>query len=87
MRPHPNLHEVEEQTARELEALRTELAGSAPAEQVDAVGRRHFRRLMAQATITDFVPVLVCRATKEDLVWRARTHDRAGQAETLLAAG
>ena len=36
--------------------------------QLRALGRYHTDRLLANATITDFIPQLVYRATKEDIL-------------------
>lgn len=71
--------ELARQTARQLEALRTELAGTPSAEQVTAVGNVHFERLRQEATVQDFIPLLVYRFTKEELVYstRDRLHDAA----------
>jgi hypothetical protein len=68
--------ELEKQISSRLNALRRELAPNIPTERLTTLGRFHTERLLATATITDFVPLLVYRATKEDLlhgVSRART--------------
>jgi hypothetical protein len=36
------------------------------------VGRRHLERLSRHATITDFIPLLVWRCTREELLGRRR---------------
>lgn len=71
--------ELAHQTARQLEALRRELAGTPGAEHVSVVGNGHFERLTQEATIPDFIPLLVYRFTKEELVTSTRDqlHDAA----------
>jgi hypothetical protein len=61
--------EVEHQTARRLDALRDELGTHVAPERVTVVGRRHFERLTRHATITDFIPLLVYRYTREELLY------------------
>jgi hypothetical protein len=61
--------ELEEQTARRLDALRRELAGRVEAERVAEVGRGHFERLSLHASIPDFIPLLVYRYAKEELLY------------------
>jgi hypothetical protein len=60
--------ELEQQTARQLDALRRELEGSGRTRQVTLVGGRHLERLRRDATVTEFIPLLVYRFTKEELV-------------------
>jgi hypothetical protein len=63
-------NQLERQIAGRLDALQRELGPDFPAELVAAVGRYHADRLLAEATIADFVPQLVYRATKDDLLRR-----------------
>lgn len=42
--------------------------GGVPAEQVVAVGTGHFERLQRDAAVNDFIPLLVYRFTREELV-------------------
>jgi hypothetical protein len=60
--------ELEDQTARRLEALRREFGGDVPPDRIAAVGSFHFERLLSRATVTDFIPLLVYRCTKEELL-------------------
>jgi hypothetical protein len=62
--------DLERQTARGLDALRYELGDRVTAEEVAAVGRRQFERLIRDATITDFIPLLVYRCAKDELLRR-----------------
>ena len=72
--------ELEHQTIGRLDALREELRTTVvPPEHVHAVGRRHFERLSRHATVTDFIPLLVYRFTREELLYGdpERLHDAA----------
>ncbi len=60
--------ELEQQTNRQVETLRRELAGRVPDERVAEVGRKHVDRLRLHATIPDFIPLLVYRSAKEELL-------------------
>ena len=78
------VEELERQTARQLDALRRELRetgslGDTGSHEIDVVGRAHFDRLLREATITDFIPLLVYRLTKEEFVYTTRDelHDAA----------
>jgi hypothetical protein len=62
--------ELERQTTGRLDALRHELGDSVAPERVAVVGRRHFERLTRHATVTDFIPLLVYRFTREELLYR-----------------
>ena len=64
--PHP--HELEQQIARRLDSLHGELGSRVSRQDVATLGRYHAERLLAHATVTDYVPLLVYRATKEDLL-------------------
>jgi hypothetical protein len=63
-------NQLERQIAGRLDALQRELGPDVPADLVAALGRYHADRLLAEATITDFIPQLVYRATKDDLLRR-----------------
>jgi hypothetical protein len=64
-------NQLERQIAGLLDALQRELGPDVPADLVAALGRYHADRLLAEATITDyFIPQLVYRATKDDLLRR-----------------
>jgi hypothetical protein len=63
---HP--HELKQQIQRRLDSLHRELAPHVTREDVATLGRYHTARLLAHATVTDYVPLLVYRATKEDLL-------------------
>ena len=62
--------QLERQIAGRLDALQRELGSDVPADLVAALGRYHADRILAEATITDFIPQLVYRATKDDLLRR-----------------
>jgi len=68
--------ELEREIARQLDSLREELADSPLAQLVGDVGREHFVMLSRNATIPDFLPLLVYRFTREELIHgtRARLH-------------
>jgi hypothetical protein len=51
-----------------LETLRREFADDVPASRVTAVGAAYFDGLRAEARIPDFIPVLVYRYTREELL-------------------
>ena len=59
---------LERLTARRLEALSRDLEGRVSTDTVVAVGRGHFERLLDRARFGDFIPLLVYRFTKEDLL-------------------
>jgi hypothetical protein len=59
--------DLEAQTNRLLDTLHRELQPPTTADQITALGQHHFQRLLANATITEFIPLLVYRATKQDL--------------------
>jgi hypothetical protein len=71
--------ELERQTVGRLDVLREELSTTVPPEHVNAVGRRHFERLSRHATVTDFIPLLVYRFTREELLYGEpeQLHDAA----------
>ena len=60
--------ELAKQTARRLAALARELDGMADEQVVERVGTSHLQRLVQHATITDFIPLLVYRCTKDELM-------------------
>jgi hypothetical protein len=53
---------------RELEALRRELEGRVAADEVMRVGWARFHELAEAATISNYIPLLVCRRTREELL-------------------
>jgi hypothetical protein len=55
------------QIEQQLESLRREFA-EIPSNQVTALGEAQFDRLRAGARITDFIPVLVHRYAREELL-------------------
>jgi hypothetical protein len=63
---HP--HELEQQIERLLDGLQRELAPHVSREDVATLGRYHADRLLAHATVTDYVPLLVYRSTRDDLL-------------------
>jgi hypothetical protein len=73
-------HELEQQIAHHLDALHRELGPDIPRERVLTVGRHHIHRLLAHATITDFIPLLVYRSTKEELMHADRVYDTVAAA-------
>jgi hypothetical protein len=68
---HPR--ELEHQIERRLDSLHRELAPRVTREDVATLGRYHADRLLAHATVTDYVPLLVYRATRDDLLNGRRT--------------
>ena len=66
-----NRREAEDQTAVLLEELERELAGTVSRRDIEVVGRDHFESLWQRATVTGFVPLIVYRQTKEDLLHRS----------------
>ena len=77
-------HELERQYLRMVGMLRKELEGHAGSGIVEAVGRKHFERLRSGATINDFIPLLVYRATRDEL--SAAIHTDGNRAELSTAA-
>src|SRR5262245_3430091 len=69
----PRAQQLERQIADRLAALQHELGPGVSGDRVATIGRYHADRLLANATITDFIPQLVYRATKEDLLRRDGT--------------
>jgi hypothetical protein len=55
-----------------LKSLVVDLGREVSAEQVLAVGTSHFERLQRDAAINDFIPLLVYRFTREELVAAGR---------------
>ena len=68
-------------TARLLDALGRELRPDGDTDWLVARGRHHLERLLAQATITDYIPLLVYRSTKEDLLDARRAQTGRSPAE------
>jgi len=60
--------ELEKLTRSRLDALHRELGGRVSPDEVRSVGTRHFERLCRQASIFDYVPLLVYRSTKDELL-------------------
>ncbi len=71
--------ELERQMDKLLQDLLREVGDAFPPEQVRAVGYDHYERLRREATINDFIPLLVYRYAKADLVhgWREDLHEAA----------
>jgi hypothetical protein len=53
---------------RGLARLQREFADTVPAEHVTLIGMDRFEKLIENAKIWDFVPLLVCRQTREALL-------------------
>jgi hypothetical protein len=60
--------ELEHQMERLFRELHDDLGGSVGAGRVAAVSRAHYELLRRDAVINDFIPLLVYRFTKEELV-------------------
>ena len=60
--------EIERQSDRLLSQLHNELGGAIEPERIAVIGRGHYDSLVQNAAINDFVPLLVYRFTKEELV-------------------
>lgn len=71
--------ELERQLERLLHDLARDVGDGVAAERIGAVAVGHYERLRREATINDFIPLLVYRLTKEELV-------RAGRDELPDAA-
>lgn len=65
-------HELNTRTEATLEALRCEFTGKVSAERVTQIGWDGFHELHANATIDDYIPLLVYRQTRETLLAIAR---------------
>jgi hypothetical protein len=63
-----NNEELNRRVERQLENLRHEFADEVPAGEVTALGQAHFDQLVAEARINDFIPVLMHRFTREELL-------------------
>ena len=63
-----NEEELQIHLERGLENLRREFADKVPAEHVTRIGRDRFERLIENAKIVDFIPLLVYRQTREALL-------------------
>jgi hypothetical protein len=63
-----NEEELQIHLERGLENLRREFADRVPAERVTRIGRDRFERLIQNAKIVDFIPLLVYRQTREALL-------------------
>ena len=64
------------QVERQLESLRHEFAEEEPASRITTFGEARFGELRADARILDYIPVLVYRQTRQELV-RLR-HEKTG---------
>jgi hypothetical protein len=62
--------ELEHHTEFLLEGLHRELDDG----RVEAIGQMHFERLLRQARVLDYIPLLVYRATKDDVLAFRRHH-------------
>jgi hypothetical protein len=62
----PDASTVEEVVERQLSALSREFPDQAA--RIDELGHAHLESLRAAATIEDFLPVLVYRFTRDDLL-------------------
>jgi hypothetical protein len=60
--------ELERQMDKVYRDLVRDLAGSAGADRVNAVSHSYYDRLRRDAVVNDFIPLLVYRLTKEELV-------------------
>jgi hypothetical protein len=71
--------ELERQLERLLHDLARDVGDGVAAERIGAVAVGHYERLRREATINDFIPLLVYRFAKEDLVSSSRDelHDAA----------
>jgi len=87
MPAHSGRQTLETQTAHLLDALRRELGPGGEADRVTALGRHHYERLLAHATITDYVPLLVYRSTREELLAARRKRERQPPSEARLVPG
>jgi len=65
-----NEAELNRKVEQAFESLRHEFADELAADQVTAVGEACFERLRAGARIPDFIPVLVQRYAREELLVR-----------------
>src|SRR5262249_36534215 len=74
-----NPQETERQTTKLLLTLRRELEQRITNEEIMTVGRAHYAKLSRQATITDYIPLLVYRQTKEQLTLAEGRSDRRQQ--------
>ena len=72
--------QLERQIADRLAALQRELGSNVSSDRLTALATYHADRLLANATITEFIPQLVYRATKEDILRSDR------EAETIPRA-
>jgi hypothetical protein len=60
--------ELERHVDRLVQELDRELKGQVPEERIIAVAHAHYESLNRRAAFNDFVPLLVYRFAKEDLV-------------------
>jgi hypothetical protein len=64
----PTKSTIEHHTSALLDGLRHEFSGQFDPNSIDAVGYSHYARLTRGARVLDYIPVLVYRATKDDLI-------------------
>jgi hypothetical protein len=60
-------NDLRHHTSMLLGTLHNQFGGRFDPKFVDAVGRSHFERLYRDATVLDYIPVLVYRSTRDDL--------------------
>ena len=60
--------ELNTRTKQVLDQLRRELAGTIPDARIAELGWANFHRLRKDATIVDFIPLLVQRQTRHELL-------------------
>jgi hypothetical protein len=74
-----NARELERQLDKVFSDLVRDLGDNAAADQVTTIGHDHYERLRRDATVNDFIPLLVYRFTREELVRSRRDelHDAA----------
>lgn len=74
-----NARELERQLDKVFSDLVRDLGDNAAADHVTTIGHDHYERLIRDATVHDFIPLLVYRFTREELVHsrREELHDAA----------
>ncbi len=63
---------LDRQVGQALEGLRREFADEREASEVSAIGEACYETLRARARILDFIPLLVYRYTREELIQAER---------------
>ena len=71
--------QLQNHTLALLGGLHREFDGQFTPEHIEAIGRANFERLIVGARVLDFIPVLVYRATRNNLIdiRTDRLHDAA----------